>query len=309
MSGLGQTSGEPVPFRPGPGRGGRGPVGVCGAYVTNTTVNILLTNDDSHISPLLALVIEALRGRGTLTIVVPKHEQSWRGKSMTRFENLHLEELTIAGEPAFTVDGTPADCVNLALHHIVSSRPDVVVSGINAGLNTGAGFILASGTIGACLEANIAGIPGIALSQGFDSATMNQYAAEYALPVATIARLRAQALPLLTGLFDRFAASAELRTRPITWNVNFPFEADPAARLMPARVGRTTYGSIFARTEIHFEHRLREVHVDPAPDTDAGVLRSGHASVTPLDIFSFGQLESSAHRDLVPLLAAEGGTP
>ena len=57
--------------------------------------------------------------------------------------------------------GTPADCVNLGIYNLLESKPDIVVSGVNLGFNTGLGFLLASGTVGACFEANIAGLPGL----------------------------------------------------------------------------------------------------------------------------------------------------
>ncbi|MFM1846647.1 MAG: 5/3-nucleotidase SurE [Pseudomonadota bacterium] len=254
-------------------------------------MKILLTNDDSHISPLLGFIIKKLRSLGELTVVVPKHEQSWKGKSMTRFAFVHAEPIELFGHPSFTVDGTPADCVNVGIYHLCNGKPDLVVSGINAGLNAGMGFVFSSGTIGACLEGNIGGIPGIALSQAFDTETMNHYAAEYALPPETHTRLEAQTGPLLDRVFKVFAAHPSLLGQPITWNVNLPFHADPAVELRPTSMGRSTYGNFFARTEIHFEHRLREVFPDMTPGNDIHTIRAGHISITPLDMRAFGQID------------------
>jgi len=64
------------------------------------------------------------------------------------------------------LDGTPADCADIGIYHLFESRPDLLISGINTGGNEGLGFLLSSGTVGACLEANIAGLPAVALSQG-----------------------------------------------------------------------------------------------------------------------------------------------
>ena len=131
----------------------------------NRPPRILLTNDDSHDSPLFHFAIEALRKLGELHIAVPATEQSWKGKSMTRYGPLYAEKIAIHDYPAWSVTGTPADCVNLALYNLLDERPDIVVSGINIGKNVGLGFVFASGTVGACLEANIAGLPALALSQ------------------------------------------------------------------------------------------------------------------------------------------------
>ncbi len=134
-------------------------------------MKILITNDDSHRSPLLQFAISYFSRFGDVSIVVPLHEQSWTGKCVTRFDPVHAQEVELFGRKAFTVSGRPADCVNVGVYNLLDQRPDLVVSGINAGFNMGIGFVLSSGTVGACLEANIADIPAIALSQSFDVAT------------------------------------------------------------------------------------------------------------------------------------------
>lgn len=257
-------------------------------------MRILLTNDDSHRSPLLAFVIAKLRQIGDLTVIVPKHEQSWKGKSMTRFGYLHMEEGTVAGYPAYILDGSPADCINLGIHHLFPQKPDLVVSGINAGLNTGLGFVLASGTIGACLEANIGRIPAIALSQAFDSETMNRYVVDYSIVEATIQRLGAQSALLLDKLFALFLGGHGLLDEPITWNVNFPFVSDQAHELCLSRSGHILYGSCFRRDGEHFKHDLRDVCRDPDPGCDGAVISSGRTAVTPLDMRIVGQLGGPA---------------
>jgi 5'-nucleotidase len=103
-----------------------------------------------------------LRTMGNLTIVVPEEEQSWTGQSISRFRYLYLDTVMLRDGQAYCVDGTPADCINLGIYHVLQQKPDLVGSGINIGINAGLGFALSSGTIGACLEANIAGIPAIA---------------------------------------------------------------------------------------------------------------------------------------------------
>ena len=129
------------------------------------TKTVLITNDDSIDSPFLELAIRSLKKFCNLVVAVPATEHSWKGKSMTRHGPIKVESIRIAGCEGWAISGTPADCVNLAIHNLMPKKPDLVISGINIGKNIGLGFSLASGTIGACLEGNIAGIPGIALSQ------------------------------------------------------------------------------------------------------------------------------------------------
>lgn len=226
---------------------------------------------------------------GELTIVVPKHEQSWKGKSMTRYGYLHLEEITLHGEKAYTLDGTPADCINVAIHHVLSEPPDLVVSGINAGINAGVSFIFASGTVGACFEANIAGVPAIAFSQAFDSDTWNKYVGEYALPEDTSKRLRRESQMILKRIFNACLNDDRFLERPITWNVNFPFMLRENFKLSVTPLGISTYGSCFKREDFRFRHDLLDVRRDIRPECDTVLLDQGNVSITPIDIWSLGQ--------------------
>ncbi len=265
-------------------------------------MRILLTNDDSHRSPLLEIAIGYLSQLGELDIVVPLHEQSWTGKSMTRFNPLHVHDIEVFGRKAFAVDGTPADCVNVAVYNLCARRPDLVVSGINAGFNKGLGFIISSGTVGAALEANIAGLPAIALSQAFDTATRNRYIDDYMIEPERIAIFEAhtvRVLDKLTSILLSEKNSKEVLATPITWNVNFPFELTDGALLRNASLGSARYGRTFVeqpalpgstyRTFVH--DKLPEIP-DLTPQTDSVILAGGCATLCPIDIWSLsGQPE------------------
>lgn len=141
---------------------------------------ILVTNDDGVYSEGLKKLAEAHRSIGDITIVAPDREQSASSHSLTLnrpLRILHLDEET------WSVDGTPADCVNLAVQHIMKqSRPDVVVSGINFGPNLG-DDVTYSGTISAAFEGTILGIPSIAFSaligENFSFDRSAQFAARF----------------------------------------------------------------------------------------------------------------------------------
>lgn len=125
---------------------------------------ILLTNDDSISAPGLYSLWRALKEWGDITIVAPAHEQSGSGLGITTKRPLQIKEVPWAeGTKAYSVDGTPADCVRLALRVILNSTPDLVASGINRGANSGRN-LLYSGTVGGVIEASMHGIPGIAFS-------------------------------------------------------------------------------------------------------------------------------------------------
>jgi len=248
-------------------------------------MRILLTNDDSHDSPLFLLAIRLLREHGELTVVVPAQEQSWKGKSMTRFGELYVDRIDLHGTPAWSVSGTPADCVNLAIYNLMETPPDVVVSGINIGINTGLGFFMASGTLGACFEANIACIPAFALSQALTRDDFQRWYAERAFSGPTLDRLSAATELLLPRIWSDYVETA---SEPVTWSFNFP---DPCRdpHIVRARLGRTYYGQCFSRRGDQYYHDLQPFEPDKAPDTDQAVVGRGQVSATRIDLAVIGQ--------------------
>ncbi len=248
---------------------------------------ILLTNDDSHDSPLFHFVIDALHKLGELHVVVPATEQSWKGKSMTRFGSLYVEEIAIHGTPAWSVTGTPADCVNLALYNLLPRRPDIVVSGINIGKNVGLGFVFASGTVGACLEANIAGLPALALSQELTREDFIHWDQHRAFRPETATALRASIDTLVPRIWSQFVTTHF--SEKTTWNINFPFAPGQAPDIHRTRLGYTTYRDCFRQRGDQYHFALAAADLDPAADTDDATLKAGHISATLLDIRTFGQ--------------------
>jgi len=252
-------------------------------------MRILLTNDDSHSSPLFHLAIDKLRPLGELTIVVPKEEQSWTGKSISRFRPLYLDTILLRDGQAYCVDGTPADCANLGVHHVFAHKPDLVVSGINIGINAGLGFMLSSGTVGACLEANLAGIPALALSQSLEPRVFRAWNEEHIFPSEDMARLRQQTEQLFDAVWQHLSQRPDFLQRPVTWNVNFPFTAVPDWQLIPTVLGHTFYGSCFKLRGDRFQHELEPLQLDTREHADGVVVRQGHVSITCLDIRQLGQ--------------------
>ncbi|MGE0624327.1 MAG: 5'/3'-nucleotidase SurE [Pseudomonadales bacterium] len=248
-------------------------------------MRILLTNDDSHDSPLFLLAIRILRAHGDLTVVVPAQEQSWKGKSMTRFGELYVDRIDLHGTPAWSVSGTPADCVNLALYNLMDTPPDVVVSGINIGINTGLGFFMASGTLGACFEANIARIPAFALSQALTREDFLHWYAERAFSDAALERMSAATAELLPRIWSGYV---ETTREPVTWSFNFP---DPCRDfdIVRTRLGRTYYRQCFSQRGDQYFHDLQPFEVDKAADTDQVVVGRGQVSATRIDLAVIGQ--------------------
>ena len=129
-------------------------------------MKILISNDDSIHAPGIALLAKVAMEFGEVTVVAPAQQCSAMSQRLTVFNDLKLEKVEDFPVPvhaAYKVDGTPADCVKVALHYVLEEKPDYVFSGINDGYNVGYD-ISYSGTLGAAFEAVKNGVPAIAFS-------------------------------------------------------------------------------------------------------------------------------------------------
>lgn len=205
-------------------------------------LRILLSNDDGIDSPFLSRFLEAFSESGAEVLaVVPACEQSWIGRAYSRHKKLALKSRgKIGGAECFTVDGTPSDCVNIALGHLFEEGnfPDAVVSGLNIGQNLGMPLLWSSGTFSAAAEGAAWGLPSFAFSQ--------QLAGEY----YEICRLKHSPAPEALDKILKSSAkkSAELvcdflragaLKNGVVCNVNFPLdysEACPLKRTVPAMI-------------------------------------------------------------------------
>src|SRR6202050_1550026 len=122
--------------------------------------NILVTNDDGIHAPGLRALVDGLKGFAEITVVAPSRERSAAAQSLTLRQPIYCDQIA---EREFSVEGTPADAMILALHTLVKEKPDLVISGINRGGNVGEN-IYYSGTVGAAMEAAINGVPAVAIS-------------------------------------------------------------------------------------------------------------------------------------------------
>jgi 5'-nucleotidase len=122
---------------------------------------ILLTNDDGFRSPGLTALAEALRPEARVYIVAPDRERSSISLALTLRHPLRAEK---TGTDVFAVDGTPADCVYIAMKYVLPRKPDYLISGLNLGANLGCQDVSYSGTVAAALQGTFMGIPSLAVS-------------------------------------------------------------------------------------------------------------------------------------------------
>ena len=150
---------------------------------------ILVTNDDGVRAPGILAVAQALQPLGEVTIAAPSENQSGKGHSIVTSDPIFVDQVTLTGGlRGFSIIATPATCVKVGVRALMSSRPDLVVSGINRGYNLGM-VTYVSGTVGAAREAALMGIPAIASSLSVEE-TNYAAAAEIVRQVAEVVRQR-----------------------------------------------------------------------------------------------------------------------
>jgi 5'-nucleotidase len=143
-------------------------------------MKILVTNDDGVTSPGLHALARGMRTLGDVWVVAPDRERGAVGHALTLHKPLRISRLA---KQVFSVNGTPTDCVNLAIKQLLTTPPSLVISGINRGLNLG-DDVTYSGTVSAALEGTILGVPSIAVSQEAEHHYRYQVGAVYAVRVA-----------------------------------------------------------------------------------------------------------------------------
>jgi 5'-nucleotidase len=227
--------------------------------------HILLTNDDGiHAAGLRALAA-GLDGFAKLSIVAPSQEQSGAAQSLTLRQPIICHEL---GEREWAVDGTPADCVIVALHKLLPEKPDMVISGINSGANLGEN-VYYSGTVGAAREAALHHIPALAMSLCSKRAGVTFEAA------ARIARSTAE-LILKEGLPDQVLLNVNV-PEPWAGGVKFTRQSKKITRNQLTE-GKDPRGRRYFWL---FEQRIDK---DVVPDSDYAAIFSGNVSITPLHL-------------------------
>jgi len=256
-------------------------------------MKLLVTNDDGIGSIFLHELILALKAAGhQLYIVAPRTEQSWTGASKTRHRPVKSATADHGfGCPTWTVDGTPSDCVNIAIAHLLPEKVDGVVSGINIGFNCSLGFILASGTVAGAWEGALHGLPAMAVSQDVDEHVYAHLKEEGNRPDGELAAT----LKISAAHAARLAGELFPGTPPDTFtvhNLNFPYpcRADTAiARTVPAHVH---VPGLFTPQADDGSHRLLWGNIKdvspPAPLTDVRCLEQGKISHCILDYRRLG---------------------
>jgi len=228
-------------------------------------MRILLSNDDGYFAPGLAALAAALGAIAEITVVAPERDRSGASNSLTLDRPLSVRK---AANGFFYVNGTPTDCVHLAVTGLLDELPEMVISGINHGANMGDDTIY-SGTVAAATEGYLLGIPSFAVSLASGRAANYDTAAQVALELAQ--RMHQHGF-----------------AQPVLFNVNVPDVARGALKgIEVTRLGKRhkAEGVIRAknpRNETIYWIGAAGAAQDAGPGTDFNAVASGSVSVTPL---------------------------
>ena len=240
-------------------------------------MRILLSNDDGYFAPGLACLAEALSAIAEVTVVAPERDRSGASNSLTLDRPLHLHK---AHNGFYYVNGTPTDCVHLAVTGMLDTLPDMVVSGINAGANMGDDTIY-SGTVAAATEGFLLGIPSLAVS--LNSASSKNF--------PTAARVAAD-------MVQRFKDNKF--HEPVLLNINVPdISYEELKGMEVTRLGRRHKAEAVVKSQTPRGETVYWVGAaGPAQDAGEGTdffsIQHDRVSLTPLqiDLTRYGQMNA-----------------
>jgi 5'-nucleotidase len=234
--------------------------------------NIIITNDDGIQAPGIKILWRVLQQAdfADLSVIAPAVERSGSGVSITWDKPILIQKIEWADTPAWSVEGSPADCIKMGERVILGKKPDFIVSGINAGSNAGRN-VFHSGTIGACIEGVFRGIPGIAFSCENGDNPNYHVAEKYIVALVKYALQN----PLPAGCF---------------LNVNFPHDVQDEVRgFRLTRQGKGRWSEdpfLHIDTESGPSYWLggKPEELEEEPDCDIAWLRKGYLTAVPLHV-------------------------
>jgi 5'-nucleotidase len=242
-------------------------------------VRILLSNDDGYFAPGLEHLAAALAPHAEITVVAPERDRSGASNSLTLDRPLHVRR---APNGFLFVNGTPTDCVHLAVTGLLEHMPDMVISGINLGANMGDDTIY-SGTVAAATEGFLLGLPSLAISLTSKTAAHFESAAQVAVEMVERHRRQAAA-PWLLNVNVPDVPRSELKGYRVT-------------RLGRRHKAEDMIKTTTPRGEVVYWVGAAGAAADAGEGTDFHAIEAGFVSITPLqmDLTNRDQLPTVAH--------------
>jgi 5'-nucleotidase len=256
-------------------------------------LHALVTNDDGIESVFLHRLVEALLPHFRVTVAAPAFEQSWTGRSITRHGELEVmrsPSIFPKEVEAWAINGTPTDCVNIALGNLLGEKPDIIVSGINIGYNTTETLILSSGTIAGAVEGTLWNIPAIAFSKCVPNHIFDNVRDSKGQTNAVFAESLRSAASHAANMTMETAKNRE-NTIGLVINVNFPTETQSNTPIVETFPAKLQLGSLFTETSPgKYKFRYSDgLVVDSHPSSDRAALEDGKISRSVLNFSRIGR--------------------
>lgn len=252
----------------------------------------LVTNDDGIESGFLRQLVDALSPVFRVSVAAPADEQSWIGRAISRRGEIEVtanHSCFPENVEAWSISGTPTDCVNIALGNLLVERPDIVISGINIGFNTTEPLILSSGTIAGAIEGAAWGLPSIAFSKCIPEHLFESIRQSKGQTVGNFAYSLKNAATHACKLSLQLLNAPESIGNVV--NINFPTETradSPIEETFPAPL---QLGSLYRETAPgKYRFTYSEGHLyNPHPNSDRVTLQRGSISRSVLDFSRIGR--------------------
>lgn len=234
-------------------------------------MNILITNDDGINAIGINVLAKSLSKIGKVTVIAPDRERSATGHAITMHQPLRVERVCNFGDDieAWSISGTPSDCVKLGIESIMNKKPDIVVSGVNNGANLGTDVIY-SGTVSAAIEGAIHGVPSFAFSVLRNKGEINYEG------------VKRYSCKIIKSFISNQT------TRPIILNINFPsILSEEIKGIRITELGIRQYSNSFVKREDPMGRNYywlagQLIELENNKESDVNAVEEGYISVTPL---------------------------
>jgi 5'-nucleotidase len=255
---------------------------------------LLVTNDDGIDSHFLRVLVEALHTAGfAIRVAAPVGEQSWIARALSRRRPVKVADHPGFPGPAWAIDGTPTDCVNIALGHLLTEPPAAVVSGINLGENASLPYILGSGTVAGALEGALWGLPALAFSLQLPQTRIEEVRHTRGRVDGAIGDSLRHAATHAAEFVRARLAQTQPDSGPTVHNINFPAVTTAATPVERTRPGGRQLGRLFIRDEANastFNFRYTDDHPkENHPEADHHALIRGCISHSILNFATLGR--------------------
>jgi 5'-nucleotidase len=252
----------------------------------------LVTNDDGIESAFLHELVDALSDEFQISVAAPAFEQSWIGRAISRrkeIEAIHSPSIFAEGVEAWAINGTPTDCVNIALGNLVKHPVDIVLSGINIGYNISETLILSSGTIAGAIEGAFWGLPAVAFSKSVPNHLFEDIRENKGQTKGDFTHSLTSAAQHAARIALETLKNPPRRNNVV--NINFPVKTEastPSEETIPAKL---QLGSIYKPNDSgkYVFHFSEGTEIEETENSDHAALARGSISRSLLDFTQIGK--------------------